>query len=462
MLKCRQFQITWMPPNHIYRMLAALLDISSIMFLDRTRRFQLALHAARLDAEVAHLDEQIQVVQNLQVQERRRRKRRRWWVKQWVQRRDQHGHYHKLMQELEFEDRGAFQNFTRMTPEMFHYLLERLEPYIQKQDTNWRPALPAGMKVAAALHYYAHGASYKALRYGFRIPHNTLSIILRDVSEAIIEEFADEVINTPKTPEEWKKVAEEFEDKWNVPHAVGAIDGKHVAIRKPGKSGSLYHNYKGFFSIILMAVVDADYKFLWVEAGGVGSSSDAQIFGDCELRDLIDDNTLGLPDAEPLPGSDRELPYFLLGDDAFPMRTWLMKPYSRRTENREQKIYNYRISRGRRVVENAFGILSQRFQCLLTTMRQRPETVTSIVLACCCLHNLSRLWYPKLQKGLVDEEDANHEVHAGAWRENAQQLQDGPAVRGNTSLAVAKEQRAYLTEYFSSPEGAVAWQDGMI
>ena len=82
-------------------------------------------------------------------------------------RREIHGYYHTLMQELELEDRGAFINFTRMTPEMFHYVLGRLEPYIQKQDTNWRSALPAGMKLAAALHYYAHGgfARIRDLKY---------------------------------------------------------------------------------------------------------------------------------------------------------------------------------------------------------------------------------------------------------------------------------------------------------
>ncbi len=61
-------------------------------------------------------------------------------------------------------------------------------------------------------------------------------------------------------------------------HAIGAIDGKHVPIKCPKKSGSLFYNYNGFYSIILLALEDGDYKFLWLDVGQNGSSSDAQIF----------------------------------------------------------------------------------------------------------------------------------------------------------------------------------------
>ena len=78
----------------------------------------------------------------------------------------------------------------------------------------------------------------------------------------------DEVMTAPSTPEEWKELADGFLKKWNFPNCVADIDGKDIAIRKPNSSGSLYYNYKGFFSIILLTIVDSDYKFVWCDLGG--------------------------------------------------------------------------------------------------------------------------------------------------------------------------------------------------
>ena len=228
---------------------------------------------------------------------------------------------------------------------------------------------------------------------GFRVAHNTISVIVRQTYEAILAEYGDEVLQCPRISDAWKQVAPEYSSRWNFHHTLGAIDGKHVAIRCPKNGGSLYYNYKGFHSVILLALVDAKHKFLWVDVGTNGSSSDAQIFNDCDSRSGIVDGTLDIPDAEPLPGDDCDMLYFLIGDDAFSLRTWLMKPFSARGLPDEERIFNYRLSRARRVVENAFGIMANKFGCLLTTMNQNPETVTSIVLVCCTLHNIMRLRY---------------------------------------------------------------------
>ena len=298
--------------------------------------------------------------------------------------------------------------------------------------------------------------------YGFSVPHNTISLLVPEVCQAIIDEYADEVLKCPVTPDEWREVSEQFKNRWNFQHTLAAIDGKHIAIRAPPNSGSLYFNYKGFFSIVMLAAVDADYKFLWVDIGANGSASDAQIFNTCELKEAIESGEINFPDPEPLLRDNIDIPYFLVGDDAFALKTWMMKPYSRRNLSQEERIFNYRLSRSRRVVENAFGILANRFQCLASNMRQNPETVQCIAKACCCLHNLMRIRYPTGQNALVDQEDANGNVIPGEWR-NGLVMQDiGVQYLGNAGTRAAQQQRDYLKTYYNNPVGEVPWQYNML
>ncbi|XP_071099155.1 uncharacterized protein [Haliotis cracherodii] len=123
------------------------------------------------------------------------------------------------------------------------------------------------------------------LMYNFRASSNTISLIIPEVGQVIVEEYKDGVTTCPTTPEEWTPIGEVFRNRWNIPHAVGALDDKHVAIRKPRKSDSLYQNYKGFFSVVPMALVEGVYKFLWMDISGYGQMSDAQIFNELCLED---------------------------------------------------------------------------------------------------------------------------------------------------------------------------------
>lgn len=69
------------------------------------------------------------------------------------------------------------------------------------------------------------------------------------------------------TRQDWLEIAHGFQERWNFPNCIGAIDGKHVVLQAPPASGSLYYNYKGTHSIVLLALVDAHYKFRVIDVG---------------------------------------------------------------------------------------------------------------------------------------------------------------------------------------------------
>ena len=109
-------------------------------------------------------------------------------------------------------------------------------------------------------------------------------------------------------------------------HTCGALNGKHIAYKCPPKSDSQYFNYKGFYSVVLMALVDADYKFIWVDLGSTGSASDVQICNNSEFKELAEDETIRFSAPDPLPNDYQDVPYFFIGDDAFVPRETMMKP----------------------------------------------------------------------------------------------------------------------------------------
>ena len=257
------------------------------------------------------------------------------------------------------------------------------------------------------------------------------------------------------------QVAEGFEQRWNFPHACGALDGKHIAIKAPRRSGTVFFNYKGFFSIVLLALVDSDYKFLWADVGSNGSSSDCGVFNVSPLRAALESGDIGFPAPSPMTNEDKDTPFFLVGEDAFPLRTWMMKPFSHRGMSNEERIYNYRLSRARRILENAFGILAHRWRCLLTTMQQEYQTVKTIASACLCLHNLMRARYPGLQNRGADREGPEHNLAPGAWRTDTMMQEVNQPQGGNHDTKEAKARRIYLKHYLNNV-GSVPWQGHMI
>jgi len=93
-------------------------------------------------------------------------------------------------------------------------------------------------------------------------------------------------------------------------------------------SGSEYINYKGTFSVVLMALVDADYCFTYADVGCQGRISDGGVFRNSTLFKKLNENQLNLPPNKPLPGKETFIPYVFVADDAFGLSPHIMKPYA--------------------------------------------------------------------------------------------------------------------------------------
>lgn len=249
----------------------------------------------------------------------------------------------------------------------------------------------------------------------------------------------------PNTEEEWKEIAKDFYDKWQFPNCIGALDGKHVAIRCPSRSGSLNFNYKKTFSVVLMALADANYKLIYIDVGCKGRISDGGVFNNCSLYTAIENRILNIPTASKLPNSNIEAPFVIVADDAFALKTWLMKPFNFRGQDRSEHIYNYRLSRARRMVESTFGIMASRFRLLRTTIEISEKNVNLCVLAICALHNWLMTVDPIIPE--IDEIESTLDSEAPTER--------------NPSTE-AKNVRESFKAYFNSDAGAVSWQNDMI
>ncbi|KAG0424658.1 hypothetical protein HPB47_028119, partial [Ixodes persulcatus] len=166
---------------------------------------------------------------------------------------------------------------------------------------------------------------------------------------------------------------------------------------------------------------------LYVEIGHHGSQTDGGIFARSELQRRIVADQQGIPPDSGL-GNIGTVPYFLVGDEAFPLKKYLMRPYPRRSKPSAecdacnwQRIFNYRLSRGRRVIENAFGILTQKWRILRRSFRANTENTNRYVAACIAFHNFllkesqvsSTSYCPP---GTGDTGDGQVNERAGSWR----------------------------------------------
>ncbi|XP_053667924.1 uncharacterized protein LOC128718319 [Anopheles marshallii] len=154
----------------------------------------------------------------------------------------------------------------------------------------------------------------------------------------------------------------------------------------------MYFNYKKTFSIVLLGIVDANYNFLFVDVGCQGRISDGGVFSNSPIYNKLERGELNIPPPEILQVPYQvKIPYYLLGDQAFAMKEYCIRPFAgMHAADSMERGFNYRHSRARRTVENAFGILAKVFRVLAKPIDLEPPIAEKVVLAAVTLHNFRR------------------------------------------------------------------------
>ncbi|XP_053597638.1 uncharacterized protein LOC103578317, partial [Microplitis demolitor] len=283
-------------------------------------------------------------------------KKKRFWVHPLYELRRENGFF-----EAEFPILSSFpekfENYIRMSASQFEELLSLIGPHITKKNVVREP-ISATARLVMTLRYLATGDCMTSISYHYLVCVTSTANIIAETCQVIWDCLQPKVLPYTLTTRDWLKIAGDFDKNWQFPHCIGAIDGKHIQIQCPDNAGSLYFNYKKTHSIVLLGICDANYSFLFVDIGAYGRRSDGGIFRDSPMGQKFEKHEMNVPDAELLTIDGMPSPYVLVGDEAFQLTDYLLRPYPGRGGlNKDKTIFNYCLSRARRTIENSFGLL---------------------------------------------------------------------------------------------------------
>lgn len=277
----------------------------------------------------------------------------------------------------------------RMSRDTFEMLCDEVRPLIERKTTSFREAVCVEARVAITIWRLATNVEYRTIAALFGIGISTVGEIVLDTFDAIANHLVPHYICVPKDAA-FRDIVDGFLEIWGFPLTIRAIDGTHIPIIQPAESSADYFNRKSFYSVIMQAMMDFQGLFLDINIGWPGKVHDARVFANSSLYRKANSDTL-FPNWTCKMGSV-DVPLVILGDPAY-LLPWLMKPYLENASiTAKEHLFNYRQSRARMVVENAFGWLKGRWRCLLKRMDTHVCNVPNIVASCVVLHNICELY----------------------------------------------------------------------
>ncbi|XP_065261278.1 uncharacterized protein LOC135879283 [Emys orbicularis] len=243
-----------------------------------------------------------------------------------------------------------------------------------------RAALTVEKRVAIALWKFATRDCYRSVGNQFGVDKSTGGTAVIQVAKAITNLLLARVATLGNV----QVIVDGFA-AMGFPNCGEAIDGTHIPILAPDHLANQYVNRKRYFLMVLQALVDHKGRFIDINVGWPGKVHDARLFRNSGLFEQLQEGTY-FPDQKITVG-DVELPIVILGDPAYPLLPWLMKPYTGSLDSSKERL-NYRLSKCRMVVECVFGRLKARWRCLLTRLDLSTTNIPIVIAACCVLLNI--------------------------------------------------------------------------
>ena len=343
-----------------------------------------------------------------------------------------------------FSRSDRLDNF-RMSQATFDILCDELRTSIQKVDTDMRKAVPVKQRVGITLWYLATNSDYRTIGHLFGVSKATVCCVIKEVCESIVSVLLPRYISVP-SGDGLRAVVDGFTNSLGFPQCAGVVDGTHIPIVSPVDYPADYFNRKGFHSIIMQGMVDNLGRFTDVCIGWPGRVHDARVFVNSSLYHRGQQGTLFPGWKQTICGQD--IPLLVLGDPAYPLLSWLLKAYiDNGSLTAQQKLFNYRLSKARVVVEHAYGRLKGRWRCLLKRNDVMIRDLPCLVAACCVLHNICETHHEAFNDDWIQDDPNSLSNSQNSQSQSNSQNSQSQAT--STVLNNGKEIQLALMSYFS-------------
>ncbi|XP_050340600.1 putative nuclease HARBI1 [Bactrocera neohumeralis] len=265
-----------------------------------------------------------------------------------------------------------FKEYFCLNPIQADFLLNNVGQKLE-HNTQRSHALSAENQLLLCLHWLGNGCQYHGVAALHSVAKSTVCRTIHRVVDIITDTLFQKTV---RWPDDVSGIAEKFFLMGGFPSVCGCVDGTIIKIDAPPLQEERYADRHRNHSLNVMMICGPDYTFYSVNASWPGSVHDSRVLRNSAVSQRFDNGWRPFPDA------------VVLGDSGYGLKNWLIPPLRRNPNNPAEEVFNRCHKKTRRIIENSFGIIKERFPCL-NYLRLRPEFAGKTVIVCAILHNIA-------------------------------------------------------------------------